>query len=117
MQLEVSSLVADSEVVLGHLGFGCVEGHLVASQPALIANNSGTVNGRAGKVEVHIAAKVHIFALVGCLDFATLLAVHKGESTGLISMLLCQLHRVSVCSHGHYSGMEAHALGFTVSRG
>lgn len=36
VELEVASLVADSKVAVGHLGFSGLDCHLVASQPALI---------------------------------------------------------------------------------
>lgn len=75
MQLEVSGLVANGKVVLGHLGLGGVEGHLVAGEPALVADDGRAVDGGAGKVEVHVAAQVDVFALVGGLDLAALLAV------------------------------------------
>lgn len=100
MQLEVASLVTDSEVVLSHLGLGCVEGHLVAGQPSLITDNSGTMNGRAGKVEVDIAAQINIFTFVGGLDFSALLAVNDSEKTGLIHTQ-CQLQPFNVCLQSH----------------
>lgn len=74
VQLEVSCLVANSKVVLGHLWFGSVEAHLVAGEPALIADDSGSVDGWASEVKVNITAHVNVFALVGSLDFAALLA-------------------------------------------
>ena len=73
MQLEVSRLVAHSKVVLGHLGLGCVKGHLVPGEPALVADNGGTMNGGSGEVEVHVAAQVDELALVGGLDLSALL--------------------------------------------
>lgn len=75
MQLKVSCFVANSEVALGHLGFGGVEGHLVTGEPTLVANNSSSVNGGTGKVKVNIAAQVDILALVGSFDFAALFPV------------------------------------------
>lgn len=103
MQLEITSLVTDSKVALGHLGLGCVEGHLVAGQPALVANNGGAVNGGPSKIEVNVAAKVNIFTLVGCLDFTALLPVIE-VGWGLIYMQQSQLqlHHFNVLSNGHY---------------
>lgn len=75
VQLEVSGLVANGKVVLGHLGFGSVKAHLVTGEPPLVANNSSSVDGGAGEVKVNIAAQVNVLALVRSLDFATLLAV------------------------------------------
>lgn len=82
MQLEISCLVADGKVVLGHLGFGSVEAHLVTSEPPLIADDSSSVDGGAGKVKVNITAQVDVLALVGGLNFATLLAVDEKRDFG-----------------------------------
>lgn len=82
MQLEVSCLVANGEVVLGHLGFGSVEAHLVTGEPALVADDSSSVDGGAGKVKVDIAAQVNVLALVGGLNFAALLAVEEKHGFG-----------------------------------
>ena len=77
MQLEVSGFVANGKVVLCHLRLGGVKGHLIASKPALVTNHSSSVNGWTSKVKVNITPQVDILALVGSLDFATLLAVRK----------------------------------------
>lgn len=77
MQLKVSCFITNGKVALGHLGLGSVKGHLITGEPALIADNSGTMDGGAGKVKIDIAAQVDVFALVGGLDFAALLAVEK----------------------------------------
>ncbi len=82
VQLEVSRLVANGKVVLGHLGFGGVEAHLVTGKPALVADNSSSVDGGASKVKVDITAQVNVLALVGSLHFATLLAVDEKNSFG-----------------------------------
>ena len=79
MQLEVSCLVTDSEVVLCHLRFGCVKGQLVTSEPPLIADDCSSVDGGPGEVKVNITAQVHVLALVGSLNLSTLLAVGVGE--------------------------------------
>lgn len=79
MQLEVSRLVANGKVVLGHLGFGSVEAHLVTGEPPLVADDSGSVDGGASEVKVDITAQVNVLALVGGLDFATLLAVDETQ--------------------------------------
>lgn len=71
MQLEVPGPVAQGEVVLGQFGLGRVEGHLVASQPALVAQHSGGVDD--GTLEVHVTAQVHVVALVARLQLAALL--------------------------------------------
>lgn len=76
MQLEVSCLVANGEVVLGHFGLGSVEAHLVTGEPSFITNNSSSMDGGASKVEVNITAQVNELALVSGLNFATLLAVN-----------------------------------------
>lgn len=82
VKLEVSRLVANGKVVLGHLGFGSVEAHLVTGEPSLVADDSSSVKGGAGKVKVDVAAQVNVLALVGGLNFATLLAVD--EITGFL---------------------------------
>lgn len=82
VQLEVSCLVANGKVALGHLGLGSVKGHLVTGEPALVANDGGSVDGRTSKVKVNITAQVDVLALVGRLDFAALLAV--GETDILV---------------------------------
>lgn len=75
VQLKVSCFVANSKVALGHLGFGGVKGHLVTGEPALVANNSSSMNGGTGKVKVNITAQVDILTLVGSFDFAALFPV------------------------------------------
>lgn len=87
MQLEVSCLVADGKVALGHLGLGSVKGHLVTREPALIADDSGSVDGWTSKVKVNIAAQVDVLALVGCLDFAALLAVGETHNRFIVRSL------------------------------
>lgn len=72
MQLEVACLVANGKVVLGHLGLGCVKGHLVTGEPSLITNHSSAVDGWACKVKVNVAAQVGILTFVRSLDFSTL---------------------------------------------
>lgn len=79
MQLEVSCLVANGKVVLGHLGFGSVKAHLVTGEPPLVADDSSSVDGGTSKVKVDITAQVNVLALVGGLDFAALLAVDKNR--------------------------------------
>lgn len=79
VQLEVTGLVAYSKVVLGHLGLGCVEGHLVASKPSFITNHSSSMDSRTSKVEVDVTAQIDKFAFVGCLDFPTLLPMNKAN--------------------------------------
>lgn len=76
MQLEVPSPVSEGEVVLGQFGFGCVKGHLVASQPALIAQYSSSMDD--GALKVNIAAQVHKVALVARLQLAALLTEKSG---------------------------------------
>lgn len=79
MQLEVSCLVANGKVVLGHLGFGSVKAHLVTGEPPLVADDSSSVDGGTSEVKVDITAQVNVLALVGGLDFAALLAVDENR--------------------------------------
>ena len=83
MQLEVSRLVAHGKVVLGHLGLGGVKGHLVPGEPALVADDGGTMDGGSGEVKVHVAAQVDELALVGGLDLSALLAFKEKGSKEL----------------------------------
>lgn len=87
VQLEVTGLVAYSKVVLGHLGLGCVKGHLVAGKPSLITNHSSSMDSWTSKVEVNIAAQVDIFPFVGCLDLSALLAINKVNVRGQMNIL------------------------------
>lgn len=50
VKLEVSGLVTDCKVALGHLGLSCVKGHLVTSQPALVPGHSCSMDSRAGEI-------------------------------------------------------------------
>ena len=77
MQLEVSGPVSQSEVVLGQFGLGRVEGHLVAGQPALVAQHGRSVDD--GTLEVHVAAQVDVVALVARLQLAALLTNKKNK--------------------------------------
>lgn len=74
VQLEVSSLVADGEVVLGHFGLGRVEAHLVPSEPSLVADHTGSMDGRSGKVKVYITADIDELTFVGGLDLSAFLS-------------------------------------------
>lgn len=74
VKLEVASLVSKGKIVLSEFRLGGVESQLVPSQPALVAQHGGGVDGRAGHVEVQVAAQVHIIPLVTGLQFGTLLA-------------------------------------------
>lgn len=87
MQLEVARLVTNSKVVLGHLGLGGVEGHLVTGEPSLVADHRGTVDGWACKVEVNVAAQVDVLAFVCGLDFSALFSTCE-EKHNLIKSLL-----------------------------
>ena len=71
---EVVSLEAYSKVALCQFGFRCVEGTLVASQPAIVADHSSTMDCGTSKVKVNITVDIDVFLLVGRLDLATLLA-------------------------------------------
>ncbi len=78
VKLEVSGPVAEGEVVLGQFGLGRVKSHLVAGQPALVAQHSSGVDD--GTLEVDVTAQVHIVALVAGLQLPALLTekrVHR----------------------------------------
>lgn len=74
MELELVSLEPNGEVALGDPVPASLEGHLVTSQPALVAHHGCTVDGCTIDVIVNIAAEVDVVALVTRLDLAALLA-------------------------------------------
>ena len=80
VQLEVSGDVSQGEVVLGQLGLGRVERHLVAGQPALVAQNGRRVHD--GTLEVDVATHVDKVALEGGLQLAALLPGRQKNSFG-----------------------------------
>lgn len=71
VQLEVSGPEPEGKVVLGQFGLGRVEGHLVAGQPALVAQHGGGVDDWSLKVNVTV--QVQVVALVARLQLAALL--------------------------------------------
>lgn len=75
VQLEVSGPVSQGKVVLGQFGLGRVKSHLVAGQPALVAQHGGGVDD--GTLEVDVAAQVHVVALVARLQLPTLLTENR----------------------------------------
>lgn len=83
MQLEVSPPVADGQVGACGFGLGRVKGRLEAGEPGVVPQHGGGVNHGAGEIEIHIAAQVHVLALVRRLHFPALLPVWKGEGRGL----------------------------------
>ena len=70
VQDEVLGGVADAEVVLGQLGLGGIEGHLVAGEPALVADHGGGVDHRSTEVEIDVARQGARVVLQVSLDFA-----------------------------------------------
>lgn len=73
MELELVSLKPDGKVALGDPVPASLKGHLVPSQPALVAHHSSTVDGCTIDVIVNVAAEVDVVALVARLDLAALL--------------------------------------------
>lgn len=73
VQLKVASLISQGKVILGQFGFGCVKSHLVASQPAFIAQHRSSMDD--GTLEVNVTAQVYIVMLVTRLQLATLFTV------------------------------------------
>lgn len=84
MELELVSLESNRKVALGDPVPAGLEGHLVTSQPALIAHHSCAVDGCTIDVVVNVTAKVDVVALVARLDLAALLAggMLRRETTG-----------------------------------
>lgn len=87
MQLEVAGFVADGKVAVGHLGFGGVDCHLVASQPALITCHCCSVDSGASEIQVHIEACVKVLPLVRRLDLAALLSLMVVKQKGSVKMV------------------------------
>lgn len=83
VELEVLGLEAQRKVVLHQLGLGGVEGHLVAGQPALVAQHGGRVND--GALQIQVTRQVDMLALIGRLQLAALLAA---GSRGFFSLSL-----------------------------
>ena len=75
VELEVSSLVSQGEVVLGQFGLGHIEGHLVPGKPAVIAHHGCCVD--YGTLEVDVTAHIKEVTLVASLQLATLLAEYR----------------------------------------
>lgn len=74
MELELVSLESNRKVALGDPVPASLEGHLVTSQPALVAHHRCTVDSCTIDVVVNVTAKVDVVALVARLDLAALLA-------------------------------------------
>lgn len=74
VELELVGFESHGKVALGDPVPASLEGHLVASQPALIADHSGAVDGCAVDVVVNVTADVDVVALVARLELAALLA-------------------------------------------
>lgn len=70
VQDEVLGGVADAKVVLGQLGLGGIEGHLVAGEPPFVADHGGGVDHRATEVEVDVARQGTRIVLQVRLDLA-----------------------------------------------
>ena len=88
MELELISLESNRKVALGDPVPAGLEGHLIASKPALVAHHRRTVDGCAIDVIVNIAAKVDVLTLVACLELAAFLAgqIFKREKKKKLAM-------------------------------
>ena len=67
---EISRGVSNSKIVLGKLRFAGIKGHLVAAQPALVANDSWCIDRWAPQVEVNIRGHADHVLLILSLDLA-----------------------------------------------
>lgn len=74
MKLELVSLESNCKVALSDPVPASLEGHLVASQPAVVAHHSSAMDGGAIDVVVHVAADINVVAFVARLELAALLA-------------------------------------------
>lgn len=77
MELELISLVSNCEVALGNPVPASLKGHLVASQPALVAHHCCAVDGCAVDVVVNVTANIDVFALVARLELSALFAARR----------------------------------------
>lgn len=93
MKLEVSGLVAQSEVVLGEFGFGRVKSHLITGQPALITQNRCGVDRGSGQIKIYITAHVHVFTLIARLQLGALLSedTRQEQTDALFLFLLSKI--------------------------
>lgn len=82
VQLELLGLVSHSKVALGDSVAACLERHLVARQPAVVAHHCRAVDRRAVDVVVHVTAHVDMVTLVRRLDLPALLAAGDEERNG-----------------------------------
>lgn len=89
---EVGVGEAHSEVVLGELRLGCVEGHLVANQPVLVAGNCSTIDDGTTQVQGGVQVDGEGVSLVSGLEHSRLLA-SLGSEGGVQDQLeaLCNL--------------------------
>lgn len=74
MQDKVLGGVAEGKVVGGQLGLLCIEGSLIASQPALVAQHSRCVDQGTLQVNVDIRIGLDILMTVRNLELAVLVA-------------------------------------------
>lgn len=79
MNHKVPCSVTNAKVVLCHAGFGRIKGHLVASEPALVTNDSGSVDKRSTKIKVDISVNGHGVVFELSLNLAVLGASAGGE--------------------------------------
>lgn len=87
VQLELISLVTDSKVALGDPVLASLKGHLVASQPSLVAHNHSPMDSGAVDVIIHITPQIDVLSFIASLDLSTLLA-EIGTMQGKIQRLL-----------------------------
>lgn len=115
MKLEFVGLVAHRKVALGHSRLGGLKIHLVASQPALVAQHQGTPDGGPRNVEVHIAAQVDVLPLVSCLDFSIFFP--EGEEVVLKSEANASCSKVSGNTNSLEKSGEVGARGSRILTG
>ena len=74
VQLEVWSLVTQSEITLWQFGFGCVKTHVIASKPTFKDQHSSVIDNLSRNIYTNIIAKMETSPLIGGLQFPALLS-------------------------------------------
>jgi hypothetical protein len=79
MDGEIAGGVSDAEVVLRQLGFGGIEGHLVAGQPSVVADDGRGVDDGSAQVQIDVGVGGELIVFEFGLQFAALGSGLRGE--------------------------------------
>lgn len=98
VELELVSLVSNCKVALGNPVPASLKGHLVASQPALVAHHCCAVDGCAVDVVVNVTANIDVFALVARLELSALFAARRLQGKKIQVDIVVSQHETENCS-------------------